>query len=60
MRQRYLNDEDAAFLDYSTVDHNEEYDDVDWVQNDIEEKYFDGQEPESVGIMEQDNYTEEE
>jgi len=60
MRQRYLNGEDAAFLDYSTVDHNEEYDDVDWVQNDIEEKYFDGQEPESVGIMEQDNYTEEE
>ncbi|GJQ13714.1 hypothetical protein GpartN1_g5505.t1 [Galdieria partita] len=56
LRHRFLNGEDGAFFDYSTVDNNEQYDDwVDWIQKDIEERYFDAQEPERIFTMEEDN-----
>lgn len=60
MRQRFLNGEDTAFFDYSTVDNNEHYDWADWIQNDVEENYFDRQEPQRISFMEQDEHSTEE
>ncbi|EME32049.1 hypothetical protein Gasu2_11150 [Galdieria sulphuraria] len=60
MRQRFLNGHDATFFDYSSIDNNEDYDGMEWIQNDIEERYFDGQEPERISTMDEDNHSTEE
>ena len=40
----FINGEDEEF-DYSTVDDNPDYDDMEIINNDIEESYFDSEEP---------------
>lgn len=47
MEQRFIRGGDDDF-DYTTVDDNEEYDDRAIEEQDAEDKYFDGQEPEFV------------
>lgn len=45
MYQSFLDGKDADF-DYEEVDHNDSYDNLDIVEHDEEEKYFDSEEPE--------------
>ncbi|XP_067413389.1 coiled-coil domain-containing protein 97 isoform X2 [Emydura macquarii macquarii] len=51
MHQRFLDGKDGDF-DYSEVDENPEFDNLDIVARDEEERYFDGEEPEEVEEME--------
>ncbi|RUS26891.1 coiled-coil domain-containing protein-domain-containing protein [Jimgerdemannia flammicorona] len=44
MEERFLDGEDNEF-DYSTVDFNEEYDDMDQQHMDLQDKYFDEDDP---------------
>lgn len=47
MHQRFLDGKDGGF-DYSTVDDNPDFDNLDIVARDEEERYFDEEEPEDV------------
>lgn len=51
MHQRFLDGEDRDF-DYSTVDDNPEFDNLDIVNRDEEERYFDEEEPVEIEDME--------
>ncbi|XP_058052227.1 coiled-coil domain-containing protein 97 [Ahaetulla prasina] len=51
MYQRFLEGKDLDF-DYSEVDENPEFDNLDIVSRDEEERYFDGEEPEAADGME--------
>uniref|UniRef100_A0A8D2L954 Coiled-coil domain containing 97 n=1 Tax=Varanus komodoensis TaxID=61221 RepID=A0A8D2L954_VARKO len=51
MYQRFLNGKDGDF-DYSEVDENPDFDNLDIISRDEEERYFDGEEPEDAGVME--------
>uniref|UniRef100_UPI00398E6EA1 coiled-coil domain-containing protein 97 n=1 Tax=Pristiophorus japonicus TaxID=55135 RepID=UPI00398E6EA1 len=53
MHQRFLDGEDGDF-DYSTVDDNPDFDNLDIVNRDEEEKYFDEEEPVEIEDMELD------
>ncbi len=41
MTERFVNGEDTEFFNYGEVDNNPLYDDVDQMQRDYEERYFD-------------------
>jgi len=41
MKERFVNGEDTEFFNYNDVDNNPSYDDVDQMQRDYEERYFD-------------------
>jgi hypothetical protein len=41
MKERFVNGEDGEFFTYADVDNNPAYDDVDQMQRDYEERYFD-------------------
>ena len=45
MQERFMEGEDKDFFDYSTVDSNEEFDDLKVRAQDEEEAYFDQEEP---------------
>lgn len=47
MYQSFLDGKDEEF-DYSSVDNNEKYDNIDVISKDEEEKYFDSEDPEEV------------
>ncbi|XP_062596918.1 coiled-coil domain-containing protein 97-like [Saccostrea cucullata] len=47
MKERFMAGEDRHF-DYSSVDHNADYDDLDLLDRDEEEKYFNTEEDDSV------------
>lgn len=49
MQERFLSGQEQQF-DYSKVDDNTEYDDLDLIDKDEEEKYFDSEEPEEMSI----------
>ncbi|KAM6427565.1 coiled-coil domain-containing protein 97 [Liasis olivaceus] len=51
MYQRFLDGKDLDF-DYSEVDENPDFDNLDIVSRDEEERYFDGEEPEAADNME--------
>ncbi|XP_007421554.1 coiled-coil domain-containing protein 97 [Python bivittatus] len=51
MYQRFLDGKDLDF-DYSEVDENPDFDNLDIVSRDEEERYFDGEEPEVADNME--------
>ncbi|XP_048358191.1 coiled-coil domain-containing protein 97 [Sphaerodactylus townsendi] len=51
MYQRFLDGKDRDF-DYSEVDENPDFDNLDIVSRDEEERYFDGEEPEEADSME--------
>uniref|UniRef100_A0A8C5RDJ7 Coiled-coil domain containing 97 n=1 Tax=Laticauda laticaudata TaxID=8630 RepID=A0A8C5RDJ7_LATLA len=51
MYQRFLEGKDLDF-NYSEVDENPEFDNLDIVSRDEEERYFDGEEPETADSME--------
>lgn len=53
MHQRFLDGKDGDF-DYSTVDDNPDFDNLDIVARDEEERYFDEEEPEDAPSMELD------
>ncbi|KAL6083625.1 hypothetical protein STEG23_027616 [Scotinomys teguina] len=53
MHQRFLDGKDGGF-DYSTVDDNPDFDNLDIVARDEEERYFDEEEPEDVPSPELD------
>ncbi|KAM7340080.1 hypothetical protein ACRRTK_000695 [Alexandromys fortis] len=53
MHQRFLDGKDGGF-DYSTVDDNPDFDNLDIVARDEEERYFDEEEPEDVPSQELD------
>lgn len=53
MHQRFLDGKDGGF-DYSTVDDNPDFDNLDIVSRDEEERYFDEEEPEDVPSPELD------
>ncbi|XP_048378541.1 coiled-coil domain-containing protein 97 isoform X1 [Stegostoma tigrinum] len=53
MYQRFLDGEDRDF-DYSTVDDNPDFDNLDIISRDEEERYFDEEEPVEVEDMEMD------
>ncbi|XP_016064724.1 PREDICTED: coiled-coil domain-containing protein 97 [Miniopterus natalensis] len=53
MHQRFLDGKDGDF-DYSTVDDNPDFDNLDIVARDEEERYFDGEEPEDAPSPEPD------
>ncbi|XP_076766558.1 coiled-coil domain-containing protein 97-like [Xylocopa sonorina] len=61
MYQNFLDGKDADF-DYSTVDDNEAYDNIDIRTQDEEEKYFDSESPETIATTEvaNENETEDE
>jgi hypothetical protein len=48
MALRFLMGEDKEFFDYSSVDKNEKYDDLELINRDSEEKYFDEEEANEV------------
>lgn len=58
MYQSFLNGQDEDF-DYSSVDYNDAYDNINILNYDEEEKYFDSEEPEDVK-MEEDHVEAEE
>ncbi|XP_033734116.1 coiled-coil domain-containing protein 97-like [Pecten maximus] len=49
MQERFLSGQEQQF-DYSQVDDNTEYDDLDLLDKDEEEKYFDSEEPEESSV----------
>ncbi|KAF2904350.1 hypothetical protein ILUMI_01808 [Ignelater luminosus] len=49
MYQNFLDGKDEEF-DYNTVDNNEEYDNLEILEHDEEEKYFDSEEPEDMNM----------
>ncbi|XP_053124872.1 coiled-coil domain-containing protein 97 [Hemicordylus capensis] len=51
MYQRFLDGKDRDF-DYSEVDENPDFDNLDIVSRDEEERYFDGEDPEDADAME--------
>nr|XP_028598022.1 coiled-coil domain-containing protein 97 [Podarcis muralis] len=51
MYQRFLDGKDRDF-NYSEVDENPDFDNLDIVSRDEEERYFDGEDPEDVDAME--------
>lgn len=53
MHQRFLDGKDGGF-DYSTVDDNPDFDNLDIVARDEEDRYFDEEEPEDVSSAELD------
>ncbi|XP_051018598.1 coiled-coil domain-containing protein 97 [Acomys russatus] len=53
MHQQFLDGKDGGF-DYSTVDNNPDFDNLDIVARDEEERYFDEEEPEDVPSPEPD------
>lgn len=53
MHQRFLDGKDGGF-DYSTVDDNPDFDNLDIVARDEEDRYFDEEEPEDVSSPELD------
>lgn len=53
MHQRFLDGKDGDF-DYSTVDDNPDFDNLDIVARDEEERYFDEEEPEDAPSPELD------
>lgn len=53
MHQRFLDGKDGGF-DYSTVDDNPDFDNLDIVARDEEERYFDEEEPEDVPKLDLD------
>ncbi|XP_012163277.2 coiled-coil domain-containing protein 97 [Bombus terrestris] len=59
MYQSFLDGKDLDF-DYSTVDDNEAYDNIDIRTQDEEDKYFDSESPETIGPIEDINETETE
>ncbi|XP_068972495.1 coiled-coil domain-containing protein 97 [Bombus flavifrons] len=59
MYQSFLDGKDLDF-DYSTVDDNEAYDNIDIRTQDEEDKYFDSESPETIGPTEDTNETETE
>ena len=48
MAIRFLMGEDKEYFDYSSVDDNELYDDVEQINADKEEAYFDEEEPSEI------------
>ncbi|XP_022903108.1 coiled-coil domain-containing protein 97 [Onthophagus taurus] len=50
MHQNFLNGKDD--FDYSTIDNNDEYDNIEILDHDEEEKYFDSEEPDDVQMDE--------
>ncbi len=48
MAIRFLMGEDKEYFDYSSVDYNELYDDIEQINADEEEAYFDEEEPSEV------------
>ncbi|KOX73032.1 Coiled-coil domain-containing protein 97 [Melipona quadrifasciata] len=59
MYQNFLDGKDVDF-DYSTVDENEAYDNIDLRTQDEEDKYFDSESPETIGSIEDTNEIETE
>ncbi|KAK9309663.1 hypothetical protein QLX08_000860 [Tetragonisca angustula] len=59
MYQNFLDGKDIDF-DYSTVDENEAYDNIDLRTQDEEDKYFDSESPETIGSTENTNEIESE
>lgn len=51
MKERFLAGEDKKF-DYSSVDHNTEYDDLEVLERDEEEKYFDSEDVDDLDSSE--------
>lgn len=49
MYQSFLDGKDEEF-DYSSVDNNDKYDNIDVISKDEEEKYFDSEDPEEVSM----------
>jgi len=49
MHDKFIKGEDKAF-NYRTVDENEAYDDVEQINKDLEESYFDSEEPYSFSV----------
>jgi hypothetical protein len=43
MKRMFIEGEDEEFFDYSKVDKDESFDDIDQMLMDSEEKYFDGE-----------------
>ncbi|KAF5302800.1 hypothetical protein FQA39_LY01980 [Lamprigera yunnana] len=52
MYENFLDGKDDDF-DYGSIDHNEEYDNLEIIANDEEEKYFDSEEPEDMTMEEE-------
>ena len=50
MEERFIDGEDE--FDYKTVDNNEDYDDYSIIDQDLEDKYFDDEEPENIEVEE--------
>ncbi|XP_076226548.1 coiled-coil domain-containing protein 97-like [Nomia melanderi] len=59
MYQCFLDGKDSDF-DYSAIDENEAYDNIDLRTQDEEEKYFDSESPETIGPTENTNEVESE
>ncbi|XP_017755217.1 PREDICTED: coiled-coil domain-containing protein 97 [Eufriesea mexicana] len=59
MYQNFLDGKDTDF-DYSTIDDNEAYDNIDLRTQDEEDKYFDSESPETIGPAKDSNETEPE
>lgn len=51
MKERFLAGKDKKF-DYSSVDHNTEYDDLEVLERDEEEKYFDSEDVDDLDSSE--------
>ncbi|XP_060071957.1 coiled-coil domain-containing protein 97-like [Ylistrum balloti] len=51
MQERFLSGQEHQF-DYSEVDNNTDYDDLDLLDKDEEERYFDSEEPEEISVPE--------
>jgi hypothetical protein len=48
MSIRFLAGEDSDYFDYESVDNNELYDDLDIINKDLEDDYFDSEEANEV------------
>ncbi|CAH0561095.1 unnamed protein product [Brassicogethes aeneus] len=59
MYQSFLDGEDEDF-DYETIDNNTSYDNLDQIDHDKEDEYFDSEDPETVDIKNEDQSSEDE
>jgi hypothetical protein len=48
MSIRFLSGEDYDFFDYESVDNNELYDDLDLINKDLEDEYFDTEDADEI------------
>ncbi|CRL01107.1 CLUMA_CG014322, isoform A [Clunio marinus] len=60
MYSNFLSGKDSEFFDYDTVDKNEEYDDTLEVEQDFEDKYFEGDDSNDSSIADENQEINEE